>query len=653
MAEVGSAYVTVLPSARGFGRATEAQIGGEMHGSGKRLGGLLANGMKAGLVGVAVIGAAATAWVASSVKSLARIERINAQTAAAISSTGGVAGVTAKHVENLAGSLENLTATEAETVQEGANLLLTFTNIRNGVGKDNQIFDRATTSIVDMSRALGQDTKSSAIQLGKALNDPIKGVTALQRVGVSFTADQKEQIKTMVATGRTMDAQKLILKELETEFGGSGEAFAKTTEGQIALAKHAFGTLGETIAAGLLPPLGKVAGFTARLLNDMAANVGPFVDKVKGMFSGLGGAGGTSMLSTLADLFTQRLIPAAQQFVTWWGANVLPVLIRIGQIIMTQVVPIVVSLADWFVRTATQIASALRPAFEALYAVFQTQILPAINNLLSKFREWQPVIQQVVGFILVLAATILGKVLPVLIRFAGYIIGTVVRVLTVVIGAVVGVVSALIRVGGAFVDAARDAGRFLSGVKEKVGEALTFLGTLPGKVKALFAGAIGWLAQAGRDIVQGLVNGIRGMGSVIKDALLALIPGPLKKFAGALGLGSPSTVFRDFGIGIGQGLAQGIESTIGLVGDAVTRLADASTGIPALASIPSSIPPEMTRTYSAQINGVTSPLGEEMARLRAEVIALRQEVATHPARTGAETAKSLNQTAAAASRRRA
>jgi hypothetical protein len=65
--------------------------------------------------------------------------------------------------------------------------------------------------MTDMSVALGQDMSSSAIQLGKALNDPIKGVSALQRVGVSFTASQKEQIKTLVQSGRTMDAQKLIL----------------------------------------------------------------------------------------------------------------------------------------------------------------------------------------------------------------------------------------------------------------------------------------------------------------------------------------------------------------------------------------------------------------------------------------------------------
>lgn len=226
----------------------------------------LGRAMKTTVVAGAAVGAAAlVGFAVTSVKSLARIERINTQTAAAIKSTGKAAGVTAGHVEELAGSLEAMTATEAESIQTGANFLLTFTNIRNGVGKSNQIFDRTVRAMTDMSRAMDNtggvvlDTRTQALQLGKALNDPVKGVTALQRVGVSFTQKQRDQIKTMVESGKTMKAQKLILRELEKEFGGSGAAFAKTTVGQIELAKHELGTLGETIMEGVLPPLARLA----------------------------------------------------------------------------------------------------------------------------------------------------------------------------------------------------------------------------------------------------------------------------------------------------------------------------------------------------------------------------------------------------------
>jgi hypothetical protein len=75
-----------------------------------------------------------------------------------------------------------------------------------------------------MSVALGQDTKSSAIQLGKALNDPIKGVTALQRVGVSFTKSQKDQIKTLVERATRSTRRSSSSASSAKEFGGAAAA---------------------------------------------------------------------------------------------------------------------------------------------------------------------------------------------------------------------------------------------------------------------------------------------------------------------------------------------------------------------------------------------------------------------------------------------
>ena len=48
--------------------------------------------------------------------------------------------------------------------------------------------------------------------VGKALNDPLKGLTALSRIGVQFTAQQQEQIKAMVEVGDVAGAQKIILR---------------------------------------------------------------------------------------------------------------------------------------------------------------------------------------------------------------------------------------------------------------------------------------------------------------------------------------------------------------------------------------------------------------------------------------------------------
>jgi hypothetical protein len=89
------------------------------------------------------------------------------------------------------------------------------------------------------------------------LNDPIKGITALQRVGVSFTKSQKDQIKTLVDSGKTLDAQKLILRELGKEFGGAAEASADPLQKLGVVIKN----LEEKIGLAFLPTLNKVADF--------------------------------------------------------------------------------------------------------------------------------------------------------------------------------------------------------------------------------------------------------------------------------------------------------------------------------------------------------------------------------------------------------
>jgi methyl-accepting chemotaxis protein len=112
------------------------------------------------LLGAAIAGAGAL--IAKNVQSLARIETINAQTAQTIKKMGNAANISAKEVEALAGRLEALTATEAESIQTGANLLLTFRNISNQAGAGNDIFNQTTGIMVDMARSWRKRNSPSA-----------------------------------------------------------------------------------------------------------------------------------------------------------------------------------------------------------------------------------------------------------------------------------------------------------------------------------------------------------------------------------------------------------------------------------------------------------------------------------------------------------
>jgi hypothetical protein len=182
----------------------------------------------------------------------------------------------------LAQALSEKTAVDDEAIQSAENLLLTFTKI----GKDT--FPAATAAVLDLSAATGTSLKGASIQVGKALQDPVRGLTALRKVGVNFSTDQTEVIKKLVATGKTAEAQKLILKELATEFGGSAAAQATPLD----RLKVTYQNLLETIGGYLVPVLNDAAEATMKFVEQFREGGGKgaggeFRDTLKGIYDTL------------------------------------------------------------------------------------------------------------------------------------------------------------------------------------------------------------------------------------------------------------------------------------------------------------------------------------------------------------------------------
>jgi hypothetical protein len=169
-----------------------------------------------------------------------------AQVNAALKSMGPVAGKTADQLKKASDALELNSLFEGDEILKKVTAnLLTFGNI------SGQAFDRAQQAAVNLSARLGQDLQASAIQVGKALNDPVKGMNALARVGVQFSEAQKETIKSLVETGQTAKAQAIILGELERQFGGAAKAAQDADP--YNKATDAFKQMAETVGQALLP----------------------------------------------------------------------------------------------------------------------------------------------------------------------------------------------------------------------------------------------------------------------------------------------------------------------------------------------------------------------------------------------------------------
>jgi Prophage tail length tape measure protein len=222
----------------------------------RAIGGLLSGLGQIGLAGfgISAISSALSGLTSGLLGDAMEAQKIASATDAVLASTKGVAGMSAQAINDLANGLSRVTPFEDEAVQGAENLLLTFTNI----GKD--IFPQVTETALNMSQALGQDLKSSSIQLGKAMQDPVAGATALRRVGVMLTDSQMTLIKSLMASGDLMGAQKVILGELATEFGGAARAAGETFTGKLAILQTQLGNVKETIGGALLPVLTGLLG---------------------------------------------------------------------------------------------------------------------------------------------------------------------------------------------------------------------------------------------------------------------------------------------------------------------------------------------------------------------------------------------------------
>lgn len=193
----------------------------------------------------------------------------------AVESTGQAAGKAAEELFRMASGLQEASTFGDEDILQNVTApLLTFTQV------SGEAFDRAQQAVLDMSTLLGKDLSSSALQVGKALNDPVRGLNSLQRAGVQFSDEQKEVIKALVETGDVAAAQGLILDELERQFGGQAAAAAEAGLGPLEQLSNAIGDVKEqfgeqivTFLPDLIKEAEKLVGWFAELSPEVKKNV--------------------------------------------------------------------------------------------------------------------------------------------------------------------------------------------------------------------------------------------------------------------------------------------------------------------------------------------------------------------------------------------
>ncbi len=186
------------------------------------------------------------------------------QVEAALTSMGGASGKTKEELVGLAeGLMRNSLYDDDEILRKVTANLLTFGNVAG------TSFDRAQVAAVDLATRMGTDLQSATLMVGKALNDPIKGLTSLGRAGIQFTEAQKAQVAAMVATGNAAGAQAIILSELERQFGGAAAA-AQSTDPYDKL-RDSLGTLMESLGGIINTAIVPLLDYLAKLADGFSS----------------------------------------------------------------------------------------------------------------------------------------------------------------------------------------------------------------------------------------------------------------------------------------------------------------------------------------------------------------------------------------------
>jgi phage-related protein len=317
-----------------------------------------------------------------------------------------------KRVSDYAESLERSLAVDADIIKMTQTKLATFKNLTASVNESGGAFDRATMAALDLAAAGFGSAETNAVQLGKALQDPIKGITALGRAGVTFTDQEKEKIKTLVESGNLLGAQNMVLKAIETQVGGTAEAGASSFD----KIKLSLMQVADAIGMAVLPLINQLSDFIANTLVPTVVpmidrivqsftNLDPVVKKAMLVFVGLAAAAGPLLM------IVGKVVSIAGVLTKALGAITIA-----GSLLAIKIIAVVAVLAAIALafKFAYDNSEPLRKAVDTLVTTFKNVFAIVKNSVLGAFQSMNDTTSKSTSFF-----TILGNYIKAF--FTGYV----------------------------------------------------------------------------------------------------------------------------------------------------------------------------------------------------------------------------------------
>lgn len=421
------------------------------------------------------------------------------------------------------------------------------------------------------------------------------------------------------ATGITTAAKGISgFVNLATDLGGIGPAL-KATAGNFGIVQTAVGTF-RTVATAARTTWGLFTGLLAAnpfvlviaaITAVMAALTWFFTQTETGKrlwnsfatwFTGIWNQISTACqpaLQAIGTFITQTMSQIQQIWQTGW--TLITTILQnvwntIGPIIMTALTAIITGIQT-FITTITPL---LQAGIQNIQTIFQTAatIISTVwnglwNTITTVVQGAWTIITTIISTALAVIQGIIQLALAVVNGNWSAAWSAIQGIVSAVWGGIQGVVSAGIGMVSGVVSAACSTirsvwaalwngvgsivssvwGGIVGTVSNMVGRVGSVVSGIGGTVRSAVSGAGSWLVSAGRNIIQGLINGITGMVGSLYSSITNALSGLVDKAKNALGIHSPSRVFRDeVGVMVGRGMALGIDDSAHVVSRSMDSL---------------------------------------------------------------------------------
>lgn len=249
-----------------------------------------------------------------------RYERAAAKINTSLKVTGGSVGFTRKELIAMARDIRSTTGIASSSIMDTMAVVGSFVDITG------ERFERLIRLLPDVANLFEGDMSKAAIQLGKALQDPHRGLAAIRRIGVTMSETEVATIRSFHAMGQAAEGMNLTLKLVEEQgIKGMAEAFRKTGAGAIMELTTQWGefkkeigqgvqpvlvTLGETLAA-LLPTGESVGKGLVAVFEAVALAVAKFIRMIQISIAGMkilfaAAIGGLAAIAKVIELISRQ-----------------------------------------------------------------------------------------------------------------------------------------------------------------------------------------------------------------------------------------------------------------------------------------------------------------------------------------------------------